>query len=84
MIHTVLFFLLTLSVCAHTAFDGEYVLNTKIRYYTRGNKEVIITLFTDAEVTIKAPAIVNLQEKSPGNINITLRYAMCINSNITE
>jgi len=78
MIHTVLFFLLTLSVCAHTAFNGEYnVLNTKITYYTRG-KIVIITLFTDTEVTIKAPAIVNLQEKSSGNINITLRYDLCI------
>ncbi|XP_039523317.1 cystinosin [Pimephales promelas] len=51
MIHTVLFFLLTLSVCAHTAFN-------------------------DTEVTIKAPAIVNLQEKSSGNINITLSSSL--------
>ncbi|XP_077058834.1 cystinosin [Siphateles boraxobius] len=51
MIHTVLFFLLTLSVCAHTAFD-------------------------DADVTIKAPAIVNLQEKSSENINITLSSSL--------
>ncbi|XP_056122513.1 cystinosin [Rhinichthys klamathensis goyatoka] len=56
MIHTVLFFLLTLSVCAHTAFD-------------------------DTEVTIKAPAIVNLQEKSSGNINITLSSSL--NTSVT-
>ncbi|KAK7128087.1 hypothetical protein R3I93_020627 [Phoxinus phoxinus] len=56
MIHTVLFFLLTLSVSAHTAFD-------------------------DAEVTIKAPAIVNLQEKSSGNINITLSSSL--NTSVT-
>lgn len=56
MIHTVLFFVLTLSACAHTAFD-------------------------DAEVTIKAPAIVNLQEKSSGNINITLSSSL--NTSVT-
>ncbi|KAG1928531.1 cystinosin [Pimephales promelas] len=31
---------------------------------------------TDTEVTIKAPAIVNLQEKSSGNINITLSSSL--------
>lgn len=74
--HTVLLSLLTLSVCAHTAFGGEYNgLNTKLRYYTRKREgEVNITIFTDAEVTIKAPATVNLQEKSSENINFTLRY----------
>ncbi|KAL1265474.1 hypothetical protein QQF64_003501 [Cirrhinus molitorella] len=47
MKQTVILFLITLSVCAHTAF---------------GN----------AEVTIKAPGTVNLQEQSSDNISITL------------
>lgn len=73
--HTVLLSLLTLSVCAHATFGGKYNgLNTKLRYYTRKKGEVNITIFTDAEVTIKAPATVNLQEKSSENINFTLRY----------
>ncbi|XP_016091285.1 cystinosin-like isoform X2 [Sinocyclocheilus grahami] len=47
MKQTVLLFLVTLSVCAHSAFG-------------------------DAEVTIKAPATVNLQEQSAENLTITL------------
>ncbi|KAK9966264.1 hypothetical protein ABG768_003386 [Culter alburnus] len=56
MMHTVLLSLLTLSVCAHTAFG-------------------------DAEVTIKAPATVNLQEKSSENINFTLSSSL--NTSVT-
>ncbi|XP_016431021.1 cystinosin-like isoform X2 [Sinocyclocheilus rhinocerous] len=47
MKQTVLLFLVTLSVCAHSAFG-------------------------DPEVTIKAPATVNLQEQSAENLTITL------------
>lgn len=35
---------------------------------------VNIIIFIDAEVTIKAPETVNLQEQSSENITITLRY----------
>ncbi|XP_051529049.1 cystinosin isoform X2 [Myxocyprinus asiaticus] len=47
MKENIILFLITLSVCAHTAFS-------------------------DAEVSLKAPEIVNLQEKSSQNITITL------------